>query len=98
MSTLKVQNGSGQNTCSRSAGRILIGRSRDCDLQLMQPDASRHHAEVYSDGESWYLRDLGSSNGTALNGVQVDRLQPYRVFDGDSISVARAILYVHVDP
>lgn len=95
--SIKVQNGSGELSCSRSCGRILIGRAADCDLRIGRPDASRNHAEVYSDGESWYLKDLGSCNGTRLNNDDVRRLQPYRVFDGDMFTVAHVALYVHID-
>lgn len=58
--------------------RAVIGRSRECDVVLADPNASRRHAEIRRDREGWIVRDLGSTNGTLVNGrrVQVARLRP----------------------
>ncbi len=50
----------------------VLGRSSRCDTQLSAPDASARHALVYWDGESWRVRDLGSTNGTWLEDVKLD--------------------------
>lgn len=50
---------------------FLIGRSFDCQVRLSSTRVSRHHAEVFIDEDSWFLRDLGSANGTWLNGERV---------------------------
>lgn len=52
-------------------GRLLIGRGNDCGLILDEPEMSRHHAVIENAGDGVYLRDLGSANGTFVNGVQV---------------------------
>jgi len=52
-------------------GTLLIGRGRDCDLRLPSGDASRRHAEVCASAEGHVVRDLGSTNGTFVNGEQV---------------------------
>ncbi|MGH8042906.1 MAG: FHA domain-containing protein [Rudaea sp.] len=52
-------------------GRLLIGRGNDCDLLLDEPEMSRHHAVIENAGDGIYLRDLGSANGTFVNGVLV---------------------------
>ena len=52
-------------------GRLVIGRGSDCDLVLDEPEMSRRHAVIENSGDGIYLRDLGSSNGTFVNGVQV---------------------------
>jgi pSer/pThr/pTyr-binding forkhead associated (FHA) protein len=52
-------------------GRLTIGRGSECDLSLDEPEMSRKHAMIENSGEGIYLRDLGSSNGTFVNGVQV---------------------------
>lgn len=52
-------------------GRLTIGRGSDCDLTLDEPEMSRRHAMIENNGDGIYLRDLGSSNGTFVNGVQV---------------------------
>lgn len=49
-----------------------IGRDEACAMQLIDPKVSRRHARIeYADGQ-WQLRDLGSANGTELNGTQID--------------------------
>lgn len=51
--------------------RLLIGRSSGCQLVLADDTVSRHHAELYVEEGRWLLRDLGSSNGTWLNGRRI---------------------------
>lgn len=64
--------------------RIVIGRSRDCDIQLADANVSRRHAEVRQEGASYWVVDLGSTNGMEVNGKRVKRakLQP-----GDTITL-----------
>jgi pSer/pThr/pTyr-binding forkhead associated (FHA) protein len=52
-------------------GKLTIGRGSDCDLVLDEPEMSRRHAMIENSGDLIYLRDLGSANGTFVNGVQV---------------------------
>jgi hypothetical protein len=52
-------------------GKLVIGRGSDCDLVLDEPEMSRRHAMIENSGDAIFLRDLGSSNGTFVNGVQV---------------------------
>jgi hypothetical protein len=52
------------------AGAVL-GRSRDCDVVLDDPNVSRHHAEVRPSGGSWIVNDLGSTNGVKVNGRRI---------------------------
>jgi FhaA, N-terminal domain/FHA domain len=64
--------------------RIVIGRSRDCDIQLADANVSRRHVEVRQEGASYWVVDLGSTNGMEVNGKRVKRakLQP-----GDTITL-----------
>ena len=64
----------------------LIGRAEDCDLQLHDPLASRHHAEIRRDTWRYLVADLGSRNGTLVNGRTVQEPQPLQ--SGDTILVA----------
>lgn len=51
---------------------FTIGRSRDCDLVIDDPNISRHHAELRAEGDSWRIADLGSTNGVKINRRRVD--------------------------
>ena len=52
-------------------GRLVIGRGNECDLILDEVEMSRRHAVIENCGDGIFLRDLGSANGTFVNGVQV---------------------------
>jgi DNA-binding response OmpR family regulator len=64
----------------------LIGRAEDCQLQVHDPLASRHHAEIRRDSWRYVLTDLGSRNGTLVNGEPIQG--PYELQNGDTILVA----------
>jgi hypothetical protein len=71
----------------REEGRsVTIGRAPDCDFQLADTSVSRRHAELWRDGDRWLLKDLGSLNGTRLNGMRVT--EEVEVRPGDHISLA----------
>ena len=53
--------------------RVLVGRHAECDLVCDDPRMSRHHAELRFDGEAWRVSDLGSRNGTFLDGAPAPR-------------------------
>ena len=67
----------------------LIGRGEDCDLQLVDADASRHHAVVMRQNAHVVLHDNGSKNGTRVNGT---RMTDARLGDGDTIQIGRTFL------
>jgi predicted component of type VI protein secretion system len=64
--------------------RITIGRSSDCDVRLEDAAVSKHHAQVEVLGKDYVLRDLGSANGTRVNGQEVTR---HLLQHGDLIQV-----------
>ena len=64
--------------------RVLIGRSRECDIQLADPNVSRRHAELRQEGTSYWIVDLDSTNGLEVNGR---RLKRAKLEDGDRITV-----------
>jgi hypothetical protein len=68
--------------------KVTLGRSRDCDCVLAEPSVSRRHAELRRDGARWILRDLGSRNGTRVNGVRL--LDEAEVCPGDRVSFGDA--------
>ncbi|MGD2179475.1 MAG: FHA domain-containing protein [Anaerolineae bacterium] len=67
--------------------RMTIGRSVDCDIVLPKRQVSRYHARIERDDGGYLLRDLGSKNGTYVNGQEV-RGDPHRLKDGDEIQIA----------
>ena len=72
--------------------RTVIGRLQSCDVCLGDANASRQHAAIEREGSGWVLVDLGSTNGTLLNGEQVDRV---RLRDGDIITVGVSRIAYH---
>src|SRR5665213_2833114 len=58
-----------------SKRQVVLGRSKDADLQLADPNASRRHAEVRQEGATYWLIDLDSTNGVEVRGKRVKRLK-----------------------
>ena len=54
--------------------RAVLGRSKDCDIQVPDPNVSRRHAEILRDGSTHTLVDLDSTNGIEVDGRRVKRL------------------------
>jgi hypothetical protein len=63
---------------------VTIGRTSDCDVILYDPGISRKHARIFSEGDTYAVEDLGSSNGTKVNGSLVKR---QTLKDGDAVSL-----------
>jgi pSer/pThr/pTyr-binding forkhead associated (FHA) protein len=68
-------------------GELVLGRSRSCDVRLIEPSVSRRHAELRRTDGGWLLVDWASTNGTWVNGVRVERAH---VADGDEIRLGGA--------
>jgi hypothetical protein len=64
--------------------RVVLGRSRECDIQVEDANVSRRHAELRQEGATYWIVDLDSTNGIEVNGRRVKRakLEP-----GDSFTV-----------
>ncbi len=77
------------------AAGATIGRSRQCDIVVDDPNVSRQHAEVRPRGGSWVLRDLGSTNGSSLNGRQIEGSEVLR--PGDEIELGTAVIHFEVE-
>jgi hypothetical protein len=67
-----------------SGDRVVIGRSRDCDVVVSDPNVSRRHAELRRDENGWHAIDLGSTNGVKVNGRRVEQAA---LRDGDRITI-----------
>src|SRR5687767_10547528 len=75
------------------AGTSTIGRGRECYLSIEDPTISREHVVVSVTDDTVVVRDLGSSNGTLLNGAQLVGSAPLR--DGDRLRLGKQeIVYV----
>ncbi|MDQ7012736.1 MAG: FHA domain-containing protein [Planctomycetota bacterium] len=75
-------------------GKILIGRHDDCQIRIPAANVSRHHCEVVSGGSGVRIRDLGSSNGTYVNGHKVDDVE---LSPGDVIEIGTLLFVVRID-
>ncbi|MDX1600595.1 MAG: FHA domain-containing protein [Anaerolineales bacterium] len=73
---------------------LLIGRAPDCDMVVPDRKVSRHHARLRKTENGVIVEDLGSKNGTHVNGTPVD--DPVLLQDGDVISVALAVKLMFV--
>ncbi len=73
---------------------ITIGRRHDCDLVIPLSVVSRKHCELYMDRSKLMLRDLGSKNGTYVNGYKVEE-KP--ISPGDQITIGPVSLLVQID-
>jgi FHA domain/Domain of unknown function (DUF1707) len=73
---------------SSTGTRMLVGRAPNCDCVLPESCVSRKHAQLWRDGERWFLRDLGSRNGTRVNGLRV--VEKIEVRPGDRVSFGGA--------
>jgi hypothetical protein len=56
-----------------SGSKMTIGRGKDCDLVLEDPNVSRRHAEISEQNDGWVVTDLGSTNGIKVNGHRVEQ-------------------------
>jgi hypothetical protein len=77
----------GRHVIERRA--VVLGRSRDCDIVLDDRSVSRRHAELVRHGDGFLLRDLDSTNGSAVNGK---RIREAAVRPGDDITIGTVAL------
>ena len=74
---------------------VTIGRSRGCDIVIDDPNVSRKHAEVRPRGGSWVITDLGSTNGSIVNGRRIDRSEVIQA--GDEIEIGTSVIAFEVE-
>jgi EAL domain-containing protein (putative c-di-GMP-specific phosphodiesterase class I) len=71
---------------TRIAAPFRVGRASDCQLKLYSPRVSGRHAEITGQDGRLYVRDLGSTNGTVVNGVLIEGQVPLN--EGDTVTFA----------
>ena len=64
--------------------RAVLGRSRDADVRIDDPNISRRHAEIVQEGSVFWVVDLGSTNGTEVDGRRVQR---HQLRDGSTFTI-----------
>ena len=72
---------------SLSVEPMTLGRHEDAEIVLTDPQVSRHHAEITMQGGKWVIRDLGSANGTLVNGQRL--AGPYVLESHDVVEVGQ---------
>ncbi len=93
MPQLKIKTSDGKTeTINLSRLRTTIGRSARSDICIPDAFASRLHAEVREDGDSFWLQDLGSANGTRYNGAHVSAAQAIPLQTGGEIQIGETVI------
>ena len=87
--SLVIREDGGERTVPLTAESVTIGRLADCDVVVKDKGASRKHAQLRLRDGTWVLTDLGSTNGTRLNGQTV---QSRELADGDKITIGTTVV------
>lgn len=72
----------------------VLGRREDCQIRIPLANVSRQHCELRIAGDALSVRDLGSSNGTFVNG---QRVEDAKLNAGDMLTVGKAVFMVRID-
>ena len=83
-----------KKTVELKVGAVSIGRSDDNDIHIKDSTVSSHHAKIVSYFDASYIEDLGSTNGTFVNGKKI---QKHILNPGDVISVGTHSLKVEIE-
>lgn len=71
---------------------LIVGRAPECDIVLDDPEVSRNHSRFFWRNEQLYIEDLGSANGTLINGRPITG--PYQLGASDSLEIGASLLAV----
>jgi hypothetical protein len=87
--SLLIREDGGERTVPLTSDTVTVGRLADCDVVLKDKGASRKHAQLRLRGGVWSVTDLGSTNGTRLNGQTI---QSRELSDGDKVTIGSTVL------
>ncbi|ADY56627.1 FHA domain containing protein [Syntrophobotulus glycolicus DSM 8271] len=68
---------------------VTVGRQGDCDVEIKDEEMSRKHFRLYQESSRWFIQDLGSTNGTYVNKLKVDK---YMLHPGDKIRAGQTVM------
>lgn len=88
--TLRVTEGPLAGRTVALDGPVLLGRAEDADLVLEDDYASGRHARLFPQGTRWFLEDLGSTNGTYVDGDPVTRALP--LGPGSALRIGKTVM------
>ena len=74
--------------------QALLGRSRSCQICIPAPQVSRQHCAILIENGQVLVRDLGSTNGTFVNGVQISEQQ---LTTGDTLTIGNVVFLVRIE-
>jgi hypothetical protein len=77
---------------------ILVGRSRDNDVWINDPEVSKHHVKLIPTGGKWEVVDLGSTNGTFVNDKKIEKNKATEIRTYDAVRLGRAAKMQFLDP
>jgi pSer/pThr/pTyr-binding forkhead associated (FHA) protein len=88
---LAITNGPGAGTeADLAAGMVMVGRGADCQLVLDDDYVSTRHARVVAGDSGLYIEDLGSTNGTYVNGMRISA--PTTITLQDTVRIGKTVL------
>lgn len=94
-----VQQGADTGRSVRLArGLVIVGRGADCDLTLQEAQASRQHVELRRYGDQWLIVDLGSTNGTLVDGVTLPPQMARPLSPGSIVTIGGTHLRLEPEP
>src|SRR5262245_24150599 len=76
----------------------VVGRQHDSNICLSGNAVSRHHAQILRRGDDYFIEDLGSSNGTYLNGKRLVPHAPVGLYEDDRLHIGPFLLTMQSDP
>jgi len=92
--TLVVKAGPQAGTSFSLSGDAVLGRQKDCTVRLTDTSVSRRHAQLRLQDDGLVIEDLGSANGTLVNGRLISEPTPLQ--DGDELTLGETILMVQM--